>query len=148
MTPTYEELIAALRVVGPFSVACGDAAHRTNPGAGLTVNTSKCWVVGEDDRSKVRLHPNSLPTPSPHSEGRKDGPPALALPPLRLSTMSRADELKVLTDSIERIAAMAPPLHLRYTDHSYWYADQKRRTDALQAEVTKLLSTQPEPAKA
>ena len=60
--------------------------------------------------------------------------------------MSRADELKVLTDSIERIAAMEPPLHLPYASQSSWYSDQRRRTDAIQAEITKLLSTQPEPA--
>lgn len=62
--------------------------------------------------------------------------------------MSRADELKVLTDSIERLAAMEPPLHMPYASQSFWYAGQRRRTDALQAEITKLLSAQPEPAAA
>ena len=57
--------------------------------------------------------------------------------------MSRADELKVLTDSIERLSAMEPPLHLPYSSQSSWYYDQRKRTDALQTEITKLLS-QPE----
>lgn len=60
--------------------------------------------------------------------------------------MSRAEELKVLTDSIERIAAMEPPLNLPYLSQSSWYADQRRRTDAIQAEITKLLSSKPEVA--
>jgi hypothetical protein len=62
--------------------------------------------------------------------------------------MSRADELKVLTDSIERLAAIEPPLHLPYSSQSSWYYEQRRRTDAIQAEITKLLSTQPEPTAA
>ena len=58
--------------------------------------------------------------------------------------MSRADELKILTDSLERLSEMEPPLHLPYCRQSSWYSDRRRRTDAIQAEISKLLSTQPE----
>ena len=68
--------------------------------------------------------------------------------PSQEDTLSRADELKVLTDSIERLAAMEPPLHLPYSSQSSWYADQRHRTNALQAEITKLLLTQPQPTTA
>jgi hypothetical protein len=53
--PTYDELIAALQVIGPFEIVQGDTIHRTNPGSRQQLNTCKNWVVGSDDRSASRL---------------------------------------------------------------------------------------------
>ena len=68
--------------------------------------------------------------------------------PRKEHAMSRADELKIMTDSVERLTLMGPPLHLPYSSQPDWYYGHRRIINALQAEITKLLSTQPEPIAA
>ena len=55
MKPKYDDLLEAIRAVGPLTIVSGDCYQRTNPGHGLRLNMTATWAVGDGHRSRKGL---------------------------------------------------------------------------------------------
>lgn len=51
----FNKLKRVLKEVGPFEVVSGDALQRNNTNTGIRLNSMESWVVGNGQRSFIKL---------------------------------------------------------------------------------------------